>query len=137
MHSAISFAVTCLFFAGTAISAPQYVNQCSSMSTLYTKSTSTSYIASAPGTVCKNTLYTTSTSAPTYKESPPACTTPLPLPDQDRFESLALGCSAVKHSKLLEDDDFVFSFDTPCRNSPELGIVSDLREKTTVVLAAW
>jgi mannose-6-phosphate isomerase-like protein (cupin superfamily) len=55
---------------------------------------------------------------------------PLSLPDQSLFESLVLARSSVERNNLLSNDDLVFSFDTPCRNLPELGVATGKGGKT-------
>jgi mannose-6-phosphate isomerase-like protein (cupin superfamily) len=112
MHSSISFVATALLLAGSALSAPQYGGQSTSTTTTSTTTTSSSTGA-----------YSTTTSGST-------CATPLSLPDQSLFESLVLARSAVERSSLLTNDDFIFSFDDPCRNSAELGVVTGLGGKT-------
>jgi Cupin len=125
MHPSLSFAVTAFLLAGSVLSAPQqYGGQFGQ------KNQTTSYTSDIP-------RHTTSQAPkPTY--NPPAstsspsttCATPLSLPDQSLFESLVLARSSVERNNLLSNDDLVFSFDTPCRNSPELGVAAGKGGKT-------
>jgi hypothetical protein len=125
MHPSLSFAVTAFLLAGSVLSAPQqYGGQFGQ------KNQTTSYASDIP-------RHTTSQAPkPTY--NPPAstpspsttCATPLSLPDQSLFESLVLARSSVERNNLLSNDDLVFSFDTPCRNSPELGVAAGKGGKT-------
>lgn len=124
MHSSISFAAAALFLAGSVLAAPQYGGQ-------YTQ---TNQSTSTPTTTTKTTSMSTSYSTPaaysTTSSSSTTCATPLSLPDKGLFESLVLARSAVERSSLLTNDDFVFSFDDPCRNSNELGVVTGQGGKT-------
>jgi Cupin len=121
MHSSISFAATALFLAGGVLAAPQYGGQ-------YTQTNQTTSNITKTTTISMSTP--TSSTYSTLSSSSTTCATPLSLPDKGLFESLVLARSAVERSTLLTNDDFVFSFDDPCRNSNELGVVTGLGGKT-------
>lgn len=112
MHSTLSFAATALFLASSILGAP----------TSSYKSQPTSYTSDISKPTSKP-AYTSSAST--------TCATPLSLPDKALYESLVLARSSVERNNLLSNnDDLVFSFDTPCRNTPELGVVTGEGGKT-------
>lgn len=104
MHCAISFAATAFLLAGRVLSAPRPVKvQIAQINEANTSSIPTQGYSSATAS------------------SPTTCATPLTLPDQSVFESLVLARSAVDRDNLLNNDDTVFAFVNPCRNTPDLG----------------
>jgi hypothetical protein len=84
--------------------------------------------APRPDTSIPTQTYNSSTSP-----CPEMCATSLTLANSSVFESLVLARTAwcaVERGSLLKNDDFVFVFDTPCRNTSELGVVTGEGGKT-------
>jgi hypothetical protein len=117
MHYSISFVATAILLAGSVLAAPRPDK--------------------AEFTQMNETItYTSGISRPTQTYNLPTspssttCATPLTLPNKSVFESLVLARSAVERDNLLSNDDFVWAFDTPCRNTPELGVTTGEGGKT-------
>jgi oxalate decarboxylase/phosphoglucose isomerase-like protein (cupin superfamily) len=124
MHPSLSFTATALFLASTVLSAPQpYGVQFPQQN--YTSSSSPILTPTTTQSSSQTYNYPAQTSS-----SSTTCATPLSLPDKSVFESLLLARSAVERDNLLSNDDLVYSFDTPCRNTPELGVTTGQGGKT-------
>ena len=108
MRCAISFAPTAFLLVGRVLSATRPVKA------------QIAQINEANTSITDTSIPTQSSSSPTSSSST-TCATPLTLPDQSVFESLVLARSAVDRDNLLNNDDTVFAFVNPCRNTPELG----------------
>ena len=126
MHSSFSFAAIALFLATTVLSAPQ------SYGSQFTQQNQTSSTTSLTATTSTPPQASSQTYTPpaTTSSSPTTCATPLSLPDKSIFESLLFARTAVERDNLLSNDDFVYSFTDPCRNTPELGVTTGLGGKT-------